>query len=427
MSLSLTISRKVVMQNLDTLIAPSFYKVHNAIEDYTHFWLCGGRGSTKSSFVSIEIILGIMKNPDTNAVVLRKVGMYLKDSVFSQLQWAVEKLGVADKWEIKPSVPEMIFKKTGQKILFRGADKVQKLKSTKVAYGYIRYIWYEELDEFKGMAEIRSINQSMMRGGKKFTAFYSYNPPANRRSWVNREILKERDDMLIHKSTYLDVPKDWLGEQFFLEAEYLKKLQYDRYCHEYLGEVTGTGGEIFSNLEIRPISNEEKKTFDNIKCGVDFGFAADPFVYIVCYYHNNRLFIFDEIYGKGMTNRRSADNILKKGYGNKMIVCDSAEPKSIHDLREFGLRVRGARKGPDSIEYGIKFLQGLEKIVIDKIKCPNTAREFSQYELERDTDGEFKSTYPDKNNHTIDAVRYALEDEIEGRKARVIKRSELNL
>lgn len=427
MSLSLIISRKVVMQTLDTLIAPSFYKVHNAIEDYTHFWLCGGRGSTKSSFVSIEIILGIMKNPDTNAVVLRKVGMYLKDSVFSQLQWAVEKLGVADKWEIKPSVPEMIFKKTGQKILFRGADKVQKLKSTKVAYGYIRYIWYEELDEFKGMAEIRSINQSMMRGGKKFTVFYSYNPPANRRSWVNREILKERDDMLIHKSTYLDVPKDWLGEQFFLEAEYLKKLQYDRYCHEYLGEVTGTGGEIFSNLEIRPISNEEKKTFDNIKCGVDFGFAADPFVYIVCYYHNNRLFIFDEIYGKGMTNRRSADNILKKGYGNKMIVCDSAEPKSIHDLREFGLRVRGARKGPDSIEYGIKFLQGLEKIVIDKIKCPNAAREFSQYELERDTDGEFKSTYPDKNNHTIDAVRYALEDEIEGRKARVIKRSELDL
>ncbi len=212
-----------------------------------------------------------------------------------------------------------------------------------------------------------------------------------------------------------------------MEAEYLKKLQYDRYCHEYLGEVTGTGGEIFSNLEIRPISNEEKKTFDNIKCGVDFGFAADPFVYIVCYYHNNRLFIFDEIYGKGMTNRRSADNILKKGYGNKMIVCDSAEPKSIHDLREFGLRVRGARKGPDSIEYGIKFLQGLEKIVIDKIKCPNATREFSQYELERDTDGEFKSTYPDKNNHTIDAVRYALEDEIEGRKARVIKRSELDL
>ena len=116
----------------------------------------------------------------------------------------------------------MVYKKTGQKILFRGADKVQKLKSTKVTHGYIRYIWYEELDEFCGMKEIRSINQSMMRGGEKFTVFYSYNPPQNRRSWVNREALKKRDDMLVHKSTYLDVPKNWLGEQFFLEAKYLK-------------------------------------------------------------------------------------------------------------------------------------------------------------------------------------------------------------
>ncbi len=413
--------------SLDRLIAPSFYKVHNSIEDYTHFWLCGGRGSTKSSFVSVEIILGIMKNADTNAVVLRKVGAYLKDSVFSQLEWAIEKLGVSDMWDIKASVPEMVYKKTGQKILFRGADKVQKLKSTKVTYGYIRYIWYEELDEFCGMKEIRSINQSMMRGGEKFTVFYSYNPPQNRRSWVNREALKKRDDMLVHKSTYLDVPKNWLGEQFFLEAKYLKKLHINQYNHEYLGEVTGTGGEIFDNLEVVKLSDEEVKSFDNIKCGVDFGFAADPFVYVVCFYHNNKLFIFDEIYAKGMTNHNAAEKIFEKGFANKLIVCDSAEPKSINDLRMFGLRVRGARKGPDSIEYGIRFLQSLERIVIDPERCPNVAREFSEYELERDTDGEFKSVYPDKNNHTIDAVRYALEDEITKKKARIIKRSELDL
>lgn len=415
------------MHKLNDLIAPSFYEVHNSINDFTHFWLCGGRGSTKSSFISIEIILGIMKNPGTNAVALRKVGQYLKDSVFSQLQWAIEKLGVNDMWEIKPSVPEMIFIKTGQKILFRGADKVQKLKSTKVNNGYIRYIWYEELDEFNGMAEIRSINQSMMRGGDKFTVFYSYNPPANRRSWVNKQALKKRDDMLIHKSTYLDVPEHWLGKQFFLEAEYLKKVHFERYSHEYLGEVTGTGGEIFSNLEIRTVSKKEYQTFDNIRCGIDFGFAADPFVFIVCCYHNNRLFIFDEIYAKGVTNNHACESIINKGYANKLIVCDSAEPKSIHQLREYGLRVCGAKKGPDSIEYGIKFLQGLEKIVIDKVKCPNCAREFSEYELERDSDGEFRSVYPDRNNHTIDAIRYALESEINGRKGRVIKRSELDL
>lgn len=346
--------------SLDRLIAPSFYKVHNSIEDYTHFWLCGGRGSTKSSFVSVEIILGIMKNADTNAVVLRKVGAYLKDSVFSQLEWAIEKLGVSDMWDIKASVPEMVYKKTGQKILFRGADKVQKLKSTKVTHGYIRYIWYEELDEFCGMKEIRSINQSMMRGGEKFTVFYSYNPPQKRRSWVNREALKKRDDMLVHKSTYLDVPKSWLGEQFFLEAKYLKKLHINQYNHEYLGEVTGTGGEIFDNLEVVKLSDEEVKSFDNIKCGVDFGFAADPFVYVVCFYHNNKLFIFDEIYAKGMTNHNAAEKIFEKGFANKLIVCDSAEPKSINDLRMFGLRVRGARKGPDSIEYGIRFCRVLK-------------------------------------------------------------------
>lgn len=413
--------------SLDSLISPAFYGVHKALDDYTHFWLCGGRGSAKSSFVSIEIILGIMKNPDTNAVALRKVGAYLKDSVFAQLEWAIEKLGVADMWEIKPSAPEMIYKKTGQKILFRGADKVQKLKSTKVTHGYVRYIWYEELDEFCGMKEIRSINQSMMRGGEKFTVFYSYNPPQNRRSWVNREALKERKDMLIHKSTYLDVPRHWLGEQFFLEAEYLKKLHPSQYRHEYLGEVTGTGGEIFDNLEIRCLTSEEINAFDNIKCGIDFGFAADPFVYVVCFFHNNRLFIFDEIYARGMTNRNAAEKICEKGFANKIIVCDSAEPKSINDLRGFGLRVRGARKGPDSIEYGIRFLQGLEKIVIDPVRCKNTAREFSEYELERDADGEFKSTYPDKNNHTIDAVRYALEDEINHKKARIISRKDLDL
>lgn len=413
--------------NLKELIAPSFYEVHSSIDDYTHFWLCGGRGSAKSSFVSIEIVLGIMKHPGANAVALRKVGAYIRDSVFAQLQWAIEKLGVADMWEIKPSIPEMIYKKTGQKILFRGADKVQKLKSTKVTNGYIRYIWYEELSEFGGMREIRSINQSMMRGGEKFTVFYSYNPPANRRNWVNREAERNRDDMLIHKSTYLGVPREWLGEQFFLEAEYLKKVQVEQYRHEYLGEVTGTGGEIFKNLEIRALSDEEIGAFDNIKCGIDFGYAADPFVYLACYLHNNRLYIFDEIYARGMTNLRAAEEIDKKGFTDKIIVCDSAEPKSINDLRCFGLRVRGARKGPDSIGYGIKFLQGLEKIVIDPQRCKNTAREFSEYELERGADGEFMPSYPDKNNHAIDAARYALEDEITRRKARIINRRELDL
>lgn len=412
---------------LDELIAPAFYSVHNAIDDYSHIWLCGGRGSTKSSFVSIEIILGIMKNPDTNAVVLRKVAACLRDSVFAQLEWAIEKLGVTELWDVKPSVPEMVFRSTGQRILFRGADKTQKLKSTKVNKGYIRYLWYEELDEFSGMSEIRSINQSMMRGGEKFTVFYSYNPPISQRSWVNRVSRGEREDMLVHRSTYMDVPREWLGEQFFLEAEYLKKTHPNQYKHEYLGEPAQAGGAVFDNVELRSLSDEEISGFDNIRCGVDFGFAVDPFVYVVCHFHNNVLYIFDEIFAAGLSNSAAAEQIIQKGYTQNRIICDSAEPKSIYDLRGFGLRAVSAKKGPGSIERGMKFLQSLEKIVIDSERCANAAREFSEYEYDRTSDGLLKACYPDRDNHTIDAVRYALEDDINGKQARIIKRSELNL
>ena len=411
------------------MIAPSFYGVHNDIKSggHTHYRLSGGRGSTKSSFVSIEIILGIMSDENANAVVMRKVGKYLKDSVFSQLRWAIDMLGVSDYWKVKQSPLELIYEKTGQKILFRGADNPKKIKSTKVDKGYVKFIWYEELDQFAGSEEIRSVNQSLMRGGEDFIVFYSYNPPKSRRSWVNRETEWNTADTLKHQSTYLDVPPEWIGAQFILEAEQVKKSHPQIYENEYLGNVTGTGGEIFTNITVREISDEEISGFDKIRCGVDFGYAADPFVFLQCAYHKNRLFIFDEIYLSGLSNVRAAQMISEKKKSNGFIVCDSAEPKSIRDLREYGLRVRGAKKGPDSIEYGIKFLQSLDEIVIDKKRCPNAEREFMGYELLRDVNGDFKAEYPDKNNHTIDAARYALEEEINSNKARVIERKKLGI
>lgn len=411
-------------------IAPVFYKVHEDIAEgkYTHYKLCGGRGSTKSSFISIEIIYGIMKNPDTNAVIIRKVGAYLKDSVFAQLEWAAEMLGVSDMWQLKLSPLEMIYKETGQKILFRGADEPKKLKSTKVSKGYIRYIWYEELDEFNGPEEIRTINQSLMRGGEKFDVFYSFNPPRSIRSWVNSEQQLSSPDTLIHHSTYLDVPPEWIGEQFIAEAEHIKKVQPEIYEHEYLGKVTGTGGEVFRNLNIRPISDKEVKSFDKIRRGIDFGYAADPFVYIEAHFDSTRkkLYIFREIYKNGLSNSGAVRLINQSNETYRQtIICDSAEPKSINELREAGLPVSGAKKGPDSIEYGIKFLQSLEEIVIDSVRCPNAAREFSEYEIEKDAHGNLLARYPDKNNHTIDAVRYALEQDTVIKKGKVIKRSTL--
>ena len=425
------------MPNLTDIIAPSFYDLFYDIEDnnHTHYWLKGGRGSTKSSFVSVEIILGMMQNPGTNAVAIRKVGLYLKDSVYEQLVWAIEKLGVMNLWKQKLSPLELIYIPTGQRILFRGADKPAKLKSTKVHKGYIRYIWYEEVAEFNGMEEIRTINQSLMRGGQTFNVFYSYNPPKSQRNWVNAETVKIQSDRqnnaasLVHHSTYLDVPHEWLGEQFFLEAEHLKRTKPDNYAHEYLGEVTGTGGEVFANITQRRISDEEINTFDHIKRGIDFGYAADPFVYVVGHYDSKRkiLYIFDEIYKVGLSNAKAAEMIKERTNYSQCIVCDSAEPKSIAELRGYGLRVRGAKKGPDSIEYGIKFLQSLDGIVIDNIRCPKTAEEFYNYALEPDGNDGFKDGYPDKDNHTIDAVRYAMEDEISRKKARIINRKDLGI
>lgn len=403
------------MISLKQLIAPSFYEIHNDLKQFrhTHYWLKGGRGSTKSSFISLEVILGIMKDTQANAVVLRKVGQTLQGSVYEQLQWAVSVLGVEGYWVSKLSPLEMKYVADGRenKIVFRGADKPKKIKSTKFRKGYCKYIWYEEVDEFGGIEEIRTINQSLLRGGSDFVVFYSYNPPQSQSNWVNEEILKQRDDRLVHHSTYLTVPPEWLGQQFLIEAEHLKNVKPMAYQHEYMGEVTGTGGEVFTNLTLREITDSEISHFDHIARGIDWGYAADPFHYTVNHYDKTRrrLYIYYEIQMLKLSNRKAAELVKAENKRNKLIVCDSAEPKSIAEMLAYNLKVLGAKKGADSVEYGIKWLQDLEEIVIDPKRCPNTAREFLEYELEKDANGNFKGHFPDKNNHSIDAVRYSRE------------------
>lgn len=403
-------------QRIGALLADSFAALHGDIQTqgHTHYWLKGGRGSTKSSFISIQMIYGIMADPNANGIALRKVGVNLKDSVFEQLQWAISALGVEEHWKEKRSPIELEYLPTGQRIIFRGADEPKKIKSTKFRKGYCKFIWYEEVDEFSGMEEIRTINQSLMRGGDRFFVFYSFNPPKSQRSWVNREVQEERADKLVHHSTYLGIPAAWLGEQFLVEAEHLKKTKPEQYRHEYLGEVIGTGAEVFQNLTIRTISDEEIRRFDRIARGLDWGYASDPLHYTVNHYDKTRrrLYIFYELHQVGLSNRKAAALIKRENKNNREIICDSAEPKSIAEMHEYGLRVIGAKKGVDSVEYGIKWLQDLEEIIIDPIRCPHTAREFNQYELEKDRYGEFKAGFPDKNNHSIDAVRYSRETEM---------------
>ena len=401
---------------LSSCIGGGFYGLHRDIRrgKHTYYWLKGGRGSGKSSFISIEILLGIIADENANAVVIRKVAANLKDSVFEQMNWAIRTLGVEDEWERKMSPLELVRKGTGQRILFRGCDDPRKLKSVKFQKGYAKYIWYEEADEFSGMAEIRSMNQSLMRGGEAFRVFYSYNPPKFARSWVNQEAAEERTDRLVHHSTYLAMKAEWLGSQFLAEAEYIRKRHPETYRHEYLGEVTGGGGEVFRNLNLREITDQEIASFDRIRRGLDWGYAVDPLHYTVNHYDRTRrrLYIFYELRAQGMSNRRLAEEIRKENPNRQEIICDSAEPKSIAEMREYGILAVGAKKGPDSVYYGIKWLQDLEEIIIDPKRCPETAREFSGYEYEADGRGGWKAGFPDRENHAIDAVRYSREDDM---------------
>jgi len=401
---------------LSSCIGAGFYGLHREIRkgEYTHYWLKGGRGSGKSSFISLEIILGIIGDEKANAVVTRKVAANLKDSVFEQMNWALRTLGVEDEWEKKLNPLELVRKGTGQRIIFRGCDDPRKLKSVKFQKGYAKYIWYEEADEFSGMAEIRSMNQSLMRGGEAFRVFYSYNPPKHAGNWVNQEAAEERDDRILHHSTYLTMPEKWLGSQFLAEAEYIRRRYPESYRHEYLGEVTGGGGEVFRNLRLREITEEEIQSFDRISRGLDWGYAVDPLHYTVNHYDRTRrrLFIFHELRAQGMSNRRLAAEIMKENPNRREVICDSAEPKSIAEMREYGIAAVGAKKGPDSVYYGIKWLQDLEEIIIDPKRCPETAREFAGYAYETDGRGGWKAVFPDRENHAIDAVRYSREDDM---------------
>lgn len=272
-----------------------------------------------------------------------------------------------------------------------------------------------------------------MRGGEKFWDFRTFNPPISKNNWAN-EYVEERelrpvDNTLIMRTTYLDVPKKWLGSEFIKEAEELKSKNERAYEHEYLGIPTGTGGDVFQNVEHLNMSKEVPvydfagnikktvpmwKTFDKIYNGIDWGFANDPFRFVRMHFNPDKLdlYIFDE-YSTLKTRNEDVFKILyeeeKKIKKDELVTADSAEQKSILDFKTYGAFIRGATKGPESVRYGIKWLQGLRHIYIDKKRCPETWKEFTQYEYERDRNGEFISAYPDMNNHSIDAVRYGLE------------------
>lgn len=430
------------IQNLDIkkYVADCYLPVHESIVhgDHTFYSLAGGRGSGKSSFCALEMILGIMQDKTglANGIVIRKWAVTLRGSVFSQLKWAVDILGVSDYWRSSLTPMQFTYLPTGAVIRLSGLDDPVKLKSLKPMRGFFKYLWIEEFSEIAGEVELRNLQQSVLRGGDSFVVLRSWNPPISRANWSNQLFNRPDERSMSLLTTYLQMPPEWLGSTFVQEAEQLKSINPKAYEHEFLGLPVGQGAEVFSeNLEIRTISDEEADQCDKIHSGLDWGFSQDPACFLRVNYEpkTETIMILDEIYKTHMSNAQLAEEIKSRGWDKTgggyidllldgvveekaLIIADSAEPKSINDMRSMDLKVIPCRKFAGCIEYRLRWLQH-RKIIVDPARTPNAARELQNYcyDVDKRT-GEILSSVPDRDNHAIDSLSYSLDRQIYSKK-----------
>lgn len=424
----------MISARLSTLVNPCFVDFHRKVKNnkYLRYVLKGGRGSGKSFMISIELILDLIKNPIT-IICVRKVGNTLYESVYEQLKEAVDVLGVGAYFNFGKSPLKITYLPRGNSIIFRGADDPAKIKSLKVAKFPVATLWIEELAEFKTEEEVSMIENSVLRAelpeGLSYKLIYSYNPPKRKQSWVNKKFESQfvSDLTYVHHSTYLDNP--YISQVFKDEADHVKKIQPLKYDWEYLGKAIGSGVVPFDNLVFREIKREEIDKFDNIRQGLDWGYATDPLAMVRVHYDKTRrrIFIFDELYGVKISNREAANLIKKYKFDDTRIIADSAEPKSIAEVKSYGVQIGGAEKKPGSVEFGEKWLDDLEAIIIDSKRCPNTAMEFENIDYQTDRWGDTIPRLEDKDNHSIDATRYALSEDMIERKVRSMSKKALGL
>lgn len=398
---------------ISTIIAPAFYPLHRIIKEgkKTEFWLKGGRGSTKSSFIAIEIILGIMKDPEANAMCLRKVGDTIRTSLLPTFLWAIGILGVHQYFKSTVSPAEITYLPTGQKIIMKGLDDPLKLKSVKAQKGYFKYLWFEEAAEFNGMEEIRNVEQSVLRGGEDFVEFLSYNPPNDPDAWVNAECKVEHPDRFVHTSNYLQVPAEWLGSKFLEKAARLKATEPLKYEHEYMGMSVGQTEQTVMNGKWKAAACVMADDWYGPYDGADWGFSTDPTVRVRCWISPDRRILYIEKealgyhvelndIGKLFDNLPNARNT--KCYG------DSSRPETISHVKAEGFDIEAAEKWPGSIEDGIAHLRSYDMVMINP-ECVHTINEMCLYSHKVDRlTKKILADIVDKHNHCIDAIRYAL-------------------
>lgn len=414
----MTSRKKRKQLKISDLLTPKFYPLYLAWKSnkYTRLVCKGGRGSAKSTNIALILVVDLMQYP-VNTICFRKVGETLRKSVYEQIKWAIKFLGVEEYFEYKLSPLEIIYKERGNKFIFMGVDDPQKSKSIKEAQFPVARYWFEELAEFKNEDEVETVLNSIFRGklekGLIYKGFFSYNPPKMKHNWVNKKYNYSfiENNVFVHHSVYLDNPH--ISEEFIKEAEAVKAKDETKYKLVYMGEPIGNGLVPFPNLEIREIEASEVAGLEKFRNGVDWGYGVDPLAFVRWGYDKKKgiIYALDEYYGVGLKNRNLANYILSKGY-DELVMCDSAEPKSIDELKEYDISAWGAKKGAGSVEYGEKWLSDLEAIVIDPKRTPNISREFEMIDYDTDREGNPLPRLCDSNNHTIDATRYAFSNDM---------------
>lgn len=422
------------MAKLSEYIPKAFAKTWKSAIDpnILHIVEKGGRGSGKSSDIAHIIVQMIMRYP-VNAVAIRFVDNTIELSIFEQIKWAIEQQGVSRFFKVNKSPMRITYAPRGNYITFRGAQNPERIKSLKDSKFPFAIAWIEELAEFKKEEDVTTITNSLLRGeladGLFYKFFYSYNPPKRKQSWVNKkyETTFQPANTFVHHSTYLDNP--FIAKAFIEEAETTKERNEKRYEWEYLGKAIGSGVVPFDNLRIETIPDELFASFDNIRNACDFGYATDPLAFVRWHYDKkkNGIYAIDELYGQKISNRQFATWLKNKGYQSDEIFADSAEPKSIAELRnEHDIkRIRGVKKGPDSVEYGEQWLDDLDFICIDPSRTPNIAKEFENIDYQTDRDGNPKPRLEDKDNHAIDATRYAFVEDMWSKKEINVSKKDL--
>ncbi len=385
---------------------------------YATFWqwkgryrvVKGSRASKKSKTTALWYIYKMMVLPGSNLLVVRKTGRTLKDSCFTELKWAANRLRVAHLWKFKESPLEAEYIPTGQKIYFRGLDDPLKVTSITVDVGCLCWMWIEEAYEISKESDFDTLDESI-RGEcpeglfKQITLTFN---PWNERHWLKKRFFDAPDPEVLAMTTNYTC-NEWLDENDLAVFERMKKNNPRRYAVAGLGGWGVVDGLVYENWKEQSFTLEDLPKDAQSGFGLDFGYTNDPTALFCGFYSESeqRIYVWDEMYAKGLSNKAIFDGIKQLGYQKERITGDSAEPKSIDELHGMGLRIKGAKKGKDSIAYGIQWIQNMEIIIHPR--CVNFLTEISSYTWAVDRFGNKTNVPIDGNNHLMDAMRYAFE------------------